>query len=54
MTTVNKKRGFDGMSAYYSRTGSRESLEGWNVVQKREAYAGQFGTYNELGYNWKF
>ena len=28
--------------------------EGWNVVQKREVYAGQMGVYNELGYNWKF
>jgi len=31
----------------------KEGSEGWNVIQKREAYAGQFGTYNELGYNWK-
>ncbi len=29
-------------------------VEGWNVIQKREAYAGQIGVYNELGYNWRF
>lgn len=30
------------------------TLEGWNVVQKREVYPGQTGVYNELGYNWRF
>ena len=39
------------VNRHLTRSGS---VEGWNAIQKREAYAGQFGTYNELGYNWKF
>jgi hypothetical protein len=39
------------VNRHLTQTGA---MEGWSVVQKREAYAGQMGTYNELGYNWKF
>jgi len=42
---------FRDVNRHLTRSGS---VEGWNAIQKREAYAGQIGTYNELGYNWKF
>jgi len=31
-----------------------EGKEGWQIFQKREAYIGQIGYYNELGYLWKY
>ncbi len=33
---------------------SDTSNKGWRLSQKREVYAGQFGIYNEFGYNWNF